>query len=330
LAAALDRDGIRPRPRKLANGRVIVAESFMVGPLAHILKNRFYIGEIVYRGEVHKGEHEPVLDRLWFDAVQARLAERAVQRKLTRSRSPSILAGLIFDDRGNPMSPSHANKKGVPYRYYVSQALLQSRKTEAGSIARVSAPDVEALVCKALSEAWRTDQGTARTDSDILDQEFISQRVERVVVHADQITVTQRCTETGSDQSDAEAGMSSATNLMIPFSPRLLPRKGIAHAPAEYGTIDPRTQDTLLQPIARSRSWIDAVLAGKTASFDEIASAKGLAERDVRRLVQLAFLSPKIIQAIADGTAPAGLTVSRLTQALSHAWTAQEQMLGLG
>jgi site-specific DNA recombinase len=50
----------------------------MVGPLAHILKNRFYIGEIVYRGEVHKGEHVPILERTLFDAVQARLAGRAV------------------------------------------------------------------------------------------------------------------------------------------------------------------------------------------------------------------------------------------------------------
>jgi len=57
------------------------------------------------------------------------------------------------------------------------------------------------------------------------------------------------------------------------------------------------TQDTLLQAIARSRSWMDAVLAGKTASFNEIASAEGLAERHIRRLVPLAFLSPKIIQA---------------------------------
>jgi Recombinase len=133
LAASLDRDGIQPRPRTLANGRVIAAERFMVGPLAHILKNRFYIGEIVYRGGIHRGEHAPILDHDLFNAVQAKLTERAVQRKLTRSRSPSILAGLIFDDRGNPMSPSHANKKGVRYRYYVSQALLQSRKTEAGS-----------------------------------------------------------------------------------------------------------------------------------------------------------------------------------------------------
>src|ERR1700736_3921060 len=30
LAASLDRDGVRPRPRTLANGRVIAAEHFMV------------------------------------------------------------------------------------------------------------------------------------------------------------------------------------------------------------------------------------------------------------------------------------------------------------
>ena len=329
LAASLDREGIRPRPRTLANGRIIAAERFMVGPLAHILKNRFYIGEIVYGGEVHRGEHVSILDRELFNAVQAKLAERAVQRKLTPSRSPSILAGLIFDDRGNPMSPSHANKKGVRYRYYVSQALLQSRKTEAGSIARVSAPDVEALVCRAVKEALRTDQETDQIGNDIRDHELIRQHVERVIVHADQIAVTLR-SPAGQDQSETEAEASSPTKLTIRFAPRHLPRKGIAHAPAEHGTIDPRTQDSLLQAIARSRSWMDAVLTGRTASFDEIASAEGLAERHIRRLVPLAFLSPKIIQAIADGTAPAGLTVSSLTQALPHAWIAQEQMLGLG
>jgi site-specific DNA recombinase len=49
-----------------------------------------------------------------------------------------------------------------------------------------------------------------------------------------------------------------------------------------------------LQAIARSRSWMDAVLTGGTASFHEIASAEGLAERHIRRLVPLAFLSPNI------------------------------------
>jgi hypothetical protein len=49
LAAALEEEGVRPKPRMLANGTTTAAPRFMVGPLAHILKNRFYLGEVVYR-----------------------------------------------------------------------------------------------------------------------------------------------------------------------------------------------------------------------------------------------------------------------------------------
>ena len=330
LAVALDREDVRPRPRALANGSTIAAERFMVGPLAHMLKNRFYIGEVVYRGEVHQGEHQPILDRELFDEVQAQLARGTVQRNLARSRSPSFLVGLIFDDRGNPMSPSHAKKKGVRYRYYVSQALLQSREAEVGSIGRVSAPDVEELVTRVVKEAVRADQDMVQTDDGSAERELIRQRVECVVIHADRIAVALRSQEAGSDHAVGEAEASIPNMLTIPFAPNGPARKGIAHAPAESGTIDPKTRDALLQAIARSRAWMDAILAGRTASFDAIASAEGLAERHVRRLAPLVFLSPKIVRAIAEGAAPAGLTVSRLTEALPNSWAAQEQLFGLG
>jgi site-specific DNA recombinase len=47
-------------------------------PAQHLLRNRFYLGEIVYRGEVHAGEHEPIIDRDLFEAVQAKRAANAV------------------------------------------------------------------------------------------------------------------------------------------------------------------------------------------------------------------------------------------------------------
>jgi hypothetical protein len=74
------------------------------------------------------------------------------------------------------MSPSHANKKGVRYRYYVSHALLQNRKANAGSIARVSTPDVEALVYNAVTQK-------EQSDSKIPDRELLQRHVERVTVH---------------------------------------------------------------------------------------------------------------------------------------------------
>src|SRR5246127_4291417 len=144
-------------------------------------KNRFYIGEVHYRGEVYRGEHEPILSRDVFDAVQEKLAANAVERQVRLRGSATLLAGRLYDDRGNRMSPTHANKKGVRYRYYVSHALSQNRKTEAGSIARVPAPEVESLVCdgvrRQLAAVGRTELANSFPD-----RELIERLVARVIV----------------------------------------------------------------------------------------------------------------------------------------------------
>jgi site-specific DNA recombinase len=77
LMEDLDRRGIRTKARRRTDGRVIGGIRFGMGPLAYLLKNRFYIGEVVYRGEVHGGEHEPILDRTRFKAVQEKLTANA-------------------------------------------------------------------------------------------------------------------------------------------------------------------------------------------------------------------------------------------------------------
>jgi DNA polymerase (family 10) len=84
-----------------------------------------------------------------------------------------------------------------------------------------------------------------------------------------------------------------------------------------------------LQTIAKAQQWMDEIMMEKAKSLEEIADRENLAERYVRRLAVLAFLSPKIVAAIIDETAPADLTVTSLTQALPHCWTAQEQMFGV-
>jgi hypothetical protein len=142
--------------------------AFGVGALAYLLKNRFYIGEVVYRGEVHRGDHAPILDRPLFEAVQAKLAVQTVARRCRLRGSSALLTGRLFDDRGHRMSPSHTNKGGVRYRYYVSQALLQSKVQGAGSIGRVPAAEIEALVLAALRHHLQASgaepQPTADTD----------------------------------------------------------------------------------------------------------------------------------------------------------------------
>src|SRR5438874_8977110 len=74
LAEDLDSRGIRSKPRRLSDGRTIGGGRFGVGALAYLLKNRFYIGEVVYRGQINRGDHTPILGPDLFEAVQRKLA----------------------------------------------------------------------------------------------------------------------------------------------------------------------------------------------------------------------------------------------------------------
>jgi site-specific DNA recombinase len=319
LAASLNAEGAKPKPRRLASGQTVAAACYRVGPLAHLLKNRFYIGEVAYRGEVHAGEHEPILDRSLFEAVQARLNEQAVERSAVRSSTPAPLAGRIFDDRMNPMTPTHANRNGVRYRYYVSHALLQGRAGETGSIARVSAPDVEALIAKAL----RT---SSAANCDASDREFIENHLGRAVVGRDQIAITLRLGEGGEEASNPN----HAATFSVPFTPILPLRKGISHSPSGGRVMDEATRSGLLTAVARTRAWVDAIVKDPAMDVGAIAKQEKLAERHVRFLLPLAYLAPRIIESIAEGRAPTDLTVTRLVRNLPIVWADQENQLGFG
>lgn len=82
--------------------------------------------------------------------------------------------------------------------------------------------------------------------------------------------------------------------------------------------------EALLIAIAKARNWVDDLAHGRAASFAAIARREGKVERHVRQLAPLAFVSPRIVAAILDATAPAGLTVTALARALPWSWAEQE------
>ena len=152
LMAELRDQGIVTKVRTLKTGKTVGGIPFTRGPLAHLLRNRFYIGEVAFKGEVLPGEQPAIVDRQLFDAVQVKLTQQVNNHKIARMRSEALLAGRIFDDRGNRMTPSHVRKRGVKYRYYLSSTLLQGQAQRSGSIRRVPAIDIEALVTRSVRD----------------------------------------------------------------------------------------------------------------------------------------------------------------------------------
>src|SRR5260370_25002183 len=155
LMADLRKRGIVTKVRTLKTGETVGGIPFTRGPLAHLLRNRFYIGDVPFKGEILNGEQPAIVDRDLFEAVQAKLSEQVNGHKSARMKSEALLISRLFDGRGNRMSPSHARKGGVKYRYYLSSALLQRMAGDAGSVRRGPPAKIEALVVRSVREHLR-------------------------------------------------------------------------------------------------------------------------------------------------------------------------------
>src|SRR5438874_967348 len=331
LAEELDRRGIRSKPRGLSNARTSGGGRFGVGALAYLLKNRFYIGEVVYRGEVHRGEHEPILDFALFEAVQAKLAAQAVVRRCRLRGSPALLSRRLFDNHGNRMSPTHANKGGARYRYYISQAVLQGSLQPSGLVS-VPAAEIEALVLAALRTHLNArSPGEQLPDNDC---DLLERHLERVTLTPNHLELRLRQVigpAQAHDPANTSAGCPTATvtTMAVPWtSPVPAGVKGIIHTPAHNTPVKASHREALLIAIAKARQWIDDLAHGRAASFAVIARREGRVERHIRLLAPLAFLSPRIVSALLDGTAPADLTLTQLARALPYSWTEQERRVG--
>ena len=129
------------------------------------------------------------------------------------------------------------------------------------------------------------------------------------------------------DTTDQADHPGKPDTITVQFIARSTARKGYLHQPQSQPAMANETRDTLLKAIGRARGWLDELLNGDATSFDEIAEREGLVERHVRFLMPLAFVAPRIIEAIADGTAPADLTVTRLAKGLPSKWADQAAVI---
>ncbi len=153
LAYELARDGICLPIRTTSSGRNFGGGAFTRGQLYRILSNPIYTGQISHGTKRYAGLHEAIIDQATWDRVQAKLADSVRgQRQQSSVKHSNPLAGLLFDQNGEPLVATHAVKQGRRYRYYVSRSLQHGGNAKANDGMRIPARDIETLV----RIIWRT------------------------------------------------------------------------------------------------------------------------------------------------------------------------------
>src|SRR6516165_6648167 len=148
------------------------------------------------------------MDRALFDAVQQKLTDQWTTKSSIRNAGDHLLTGLLFDDAGHRMAPTHATKAGIRYRYYVSLPCLhgEAKTAKVGPVTRVPAVDIEEVVVKSLNEHLRSQGGMPA--STITSHSAIAEVIHRIDVHNDRLAVR---TDNNSNPSPRSTSCTAAT-----------------------------------------------------------------------------------------------------------------------
>jgi DNA invertase Pin-like site-specific DNA recombinase len=314
LQSELHQRGIVTRRRALATGNTIGGVPFTKGPLAYLLRNRMYLGELNHGANSYPAEHTAIVPTATFDAVQEALTKQAASAGYRQSKSDALLKGKLFDERGHPMTPSFAVKRGVRYRYYISRARME-KATGPRSASRVPAGDVEQTVIAALSDA-----GLSKGDS----EKAVRNLFERVDIKSGAIEISL------APEAATVAGVSTISTSWTK-APFRVHREILA--PAGDPREDPRamtfdTRARLLTAIGTARRWVDDLVSGRAIDIESLAAREHRSARSISMWLSLAFLAPDLVKAIVENRMPRGIGLTDVTN-LPSEWPLQRRALGL-
>lgn len=352
LKSSLDSEECRTRRYENKAGTMKGGKLFTKGNLYNILQNPVYIGKIVHKEQSYDGEHDAIIDDRTFEKVQKLInANRYNHSNAVSAKSPSMLAGLLFDDKGNPMSPKHSRTRKRYYRYYTSQAIIQSRHHEAGSLPNVPAGEIEKLIKQEIQSFLHN---TERLQSEF-SQFSVDQQKSMInaanSIHLDENKHTYcflRALIKKVELSDRHVQIELCSNTLQHYlqsgeiispseeSHPISIRRNISLSKVNRGSkvitdrIENCSNMQLVKAISRSYLWHEQLINGEVESIAEIRRREELSDTSyVAKIMRLRFLAPDIIERILSGTQPAHWTIAKLFEVKAIEWASQRQHLGL-
>lgn len=358
---AVKKQGLVTKVRISSNAKMRGGKEFSRGHLYHLLSNPVYVGNVKHKGEIFSGEHEGIIDQGIWEEVQTRLKANAVNRYSTVNlKAKHMLTSLMFDPTGDRLSPSHSNKKGKVYRYYISHRLMR-KKAETSDGWRLPAKHIEKLVIQQivdlasdqtkllnLIESHADDPQILQElftkalvfSTNLLQAKFVEKQLilQRIIKRIDfsksgiTISVLQRkFLEQINFNLDRLNDMAYEEVFEVNL-PAQLKRRGVETKLIIGGGTRILHQDPILiQTIARAHLWFEQLILSQVSSIREIAELENLDAGDISRTLPLAFLAPSLVKTILEGRQPAELTadaLKRRSASLPLCWKQQAAILG--
>jgi site-specific DNA recombinase len=307
------------------------------GRIHNILINPIYIGKIKHKTEIYEGLHEAIIDRDQFDRVQAQLqAKSVIKRGKHPSRGPSaFLVGKVFDETGDRLTPSKSKKSsGRVIRYYYSNRLISGGADPTGW--RLRADMLEGMLSEIigtrLSEALTQFRLAPQIKPHVLNdaKEHLGQLDTKSTLHLiTRVDLSETAVWIGLDTDKVsfliQTEISKLDLEFLRIEEPVTLRKRTNGTKLTWVGYKGEPNHAFIRAIVTAQAWVEEIKAGRSVS--DILHAQNIPEGRIWKRIRLAFLSPKILRAIVDGTTNRDLTIKMLTRHdLPINWSEQEAL----
>ncbi|MEJ6676656.1 recombinase family protein, partial [Parasphingorhabdus sp.] len=332
LVDELAAQGYRTKIRPYKDGRQIGGVPFRTGALSQLLKNPIYTGKVRHKDAIYDGEHEAIIDQPFFDEVQSIFAINRSENALgKKSSNPSLLADLITDPDGRPMTPTHASTGSKRFRYYVTRLEPGDDKNQTW---RLPSGEIERLVIDALARAI-VDTAPASGDANIIQNQMaahhdVADQLQSAANHQKRKILLDHRVEVQVQKAQVIIGFKpqvDAEQSEVCIDAKLAKQGSELKftIPPTNVSIKPAPNATLQKLVAQAFAAQDLVLNGNSNP-----ALSDYSRRYLGQLVRISWLAPDIIGAIMDGIQPVDLTGRKLTRAnaIPLDWPSQRKMFG--
>lgn len=334
-------EGLLTKTREADDPKMRGGKAFSRGRLQSILRNPLYIGLIRHKEKTYPGQHDPIIETALYDRVQEKLdvAGRRASKNRT-AKITSALAGKVFDEKGERLTPSHTTRGARRFRYYVSYRLIKHSgdkdmdglRLPATTLEEAAAAAVSAHLAKNLTTLAGPDDAsiadiTRHTKNlEALAKASIPQRlaaIESLIVAPGQLTITLALPASDVESGPPDATPAPTTTFSAAFTHR---RRGV-EAKLVMADTCPAPDRLLQRTLGKALGWLDDINAG--IRVEALAERENISGRYLRARLQMAFLSPRIQKAILEGTQPAHLSTETFVRMdIPMEWSKQEPALG--
>lgn len=290
---------------------------FKISALHRLLHEKLYLGMIENKrtGQAFKGQHEAIISKELWEKVQTKLKDNDNSKNHTRSRNNNLLTGKLFDANGTIFTNQANSKNKATKRHYYSIKGLFLPTEQIDKLAK----DAIIEILNSNFNGLNKDSALALKLINFTNMNYFAQRnfirnfINKIIYQKDLLTfffntdpiILSAYTGDSLNQNDnpLEIIADNANNQII-YEKQVVINRGLSSNVYNAGKIG------LMSVIGNNRlivrafayAWRYKKLYEKSLSTDDIAKQERISKRTIYKYLNLAYLSPKIVNQLLSGT----------------------------